>query len=63
VHSPPINLDHILSAGKCKLFRSQVKQFAFKIDGLEQIDRFHKGNLTEPPRTPSPGLEARSSAI
>ena len=41
MHSPPINMDHILSAGKCKLFHSQVKQFAFKIDGLEPIDRFY----------------------
>jgi len=31
-------MDHILSAGNSKLFHSQVKQIAFKINGLEQFD-------------------------
>ena len=39
MNSPPIEADNVLARAKCRLFRSQVKQITFKLNGLDAFYR------------------------
>ena len=43
MHSPPIEADNFLPPAKCRLFRSQVKQITFRINGLDAFESLMDG--------------------